>query len=912
MNKFFTLTIFLLLINVNLFSQSGDYYYSHYSPENEHIENENFAILQDNNGQMFFANSKGLLKFDGKFWTLIQTPSTVLSLEKDPTKGKIYIGCLDDFGSLEINNTGQEFYKSFYNAGETYLSFSKIILLNNNVYFKGDGCLFEYSTEKQKITQTWKSDSKLKIDFAFKNQNKLYINDKNQGVFVLRDNKFNAFPSILAPNEKIVFCTNGYIGTTENKLYYFNGQDFQILKTEADNYLSKSVINDGLIVDDYTLAISTNKGGCIFINTKTYKTTYIFNYFNGLPDDEVFAIAKDFQNGVWIAHEYGFTRIDLKIPFRNYSNYLGLEGHIEAAVRYNNALYVATSEGVYYLSEIKNSSEVMALIKKSNNLKDEKSENKEGKLNVFFRKQKQKFEKIKSIFKFGKRKKEPEAEQEEVSKEKAKTVAKSKSPSKPKQETKAVSSNENITIQSIKFSFKKIKGIDAKCRQLLLNNNQLLVASNNGIFQIDKEIATKISGEPISYLYLSNDKQSLYASTELNAILKFSLIDNKWKLTNSIFDFIEEVYKITEDDQKNIWLSSHNAVYQILANDLSTLLIKDTIKIKNPFSDEINLINYKSKIYIVVSNIIYSYDITTKKLIQQNDTSLMSSKFERMIQSENNKIWYYTDKTWKYFSEKISNNRNFAFLSIIKDVQDIFIDENNKYCLIITKNNQLYSFDISNQNLDIPTSNLFLRSVNDDQGNYLSIQSFEIDEDKSFLTFHFINAEYLDNSSLEYQYILVGKMDEWSDWSYENRIPFSSLTNGNYELKVRTRNALNQINESQSIQFVVNPPYWQQWWFYLIEMLFFGTLLGVSIWINRVDHSNPWISRVLTFITIVFFIEFLDTIIASYIKVGNSPVLSFIVQVCIALAILPFERVLSSLIEDQSKLDIKKIAKLKK
>ena len=88
-------------------------------------------------------------------------------------------------------------------------------------------------------------------------------------------------------------------------------------------------------------------------------------------------------------------------------------------------------------------------------------------------------------------------------------------------------------------------------------------------------------------------------------------------------------------------------------------------------------------------------------------------------------------------------------------------------------------------------------------------------------------------------------------------------------------------------------------------MVFFGTLLGVSIWLNRVDHSNPWISRVLTFITIVFFIEFLDTIIASYVKIGDSPVASFIIQVCIALAILPFERVLSSLIKDKNSLNIK-------
>ena len=93
------------------------------------------------------------------------------------------------------------------------------------------------------------------------------------------------------------------------------------------------------------------------------KVRFTINNQNGLPDDEIFAIGSDKSGGLWLSHQYGLTRADLNLPVGNFSIYPGLKGNLTTSLRHNNELYVATSEGVFYLTEVKNYSEVEILIK---------------------------------------------------------------------------------------------------------------------------------------------------------------------------------------------------------------------------------------------------------------------------------------------------------------------------------------------------------------------------------------------------------------------------------------------------------------------------------------------------------------------------------------------------------------------
>ena len=62
---------------------------------------ENYCVVQDQRGVMYFGNSNGVLEYDGTNWNFIKTvPGTyVRSMAIDST-GTIYVGTYMDFGYL--------------------------------------------------------------------------------------------------------------------------------------------------------------------------------------------------------------------------------------------------------------------------------------------------------------------------------------------------------------------------------------------------------------------------------------------------------------------------------------------------------------------------------------------------------------------------------------------------------------------------------------------------------------------------------------------------------------------------------------------------------------------------------------------------------------------------------------------
>jgi len=63
----------------------------------------------------------------------------------------------------------------------------------------------------------------------------------------------------------------------------------------------------------------------------------------------MYAILCDRNRGVWIAHDYGFTRIAPYLPFRSYNHYPGLEGSLLCAHSFGGQLYVGTTLGLFAL-----------------------------------------------------------------------------------------------------------------------------------------------------------------------------------------------------------------------------------------------------------------------------------------------------------------------------------------------------------------------------------------------------------------------------------------------------------------------------------------------------------------------------------------------------------------------------------
>jgi hypothetical protein len=127
---------------------------------------------------------------------------------------------------------------------------------------------------------------------------------------------------------------------------------------------------------------------------------------------------------------------------------------------------------------------------------------------------------------------------------------------------------------------------------------------------------------------------------------------------------------------------------------------------------------------------------------------------------------------------------------------------------------------------------------------------------------------------------------QWSEWSTSyNIIPFPYLPTGEYKLFVQAKDIFGRINELDPVKVEVVPPYWKQTWFFAAEFSVFVFLVLLSF---RLSYRFIFISRILSLLSIIIFIEFIQTIAGSTIS-KSTPALDFLIQVAIAFMILPIE-----------------------
>ena len=82
--------VFLFLFVYALKAQEGAPLLTNFKESSE-IENQNWAICQDDKNVMLFANRRGILTFDGQNWNSIPIPAIPYSLKYNAQERKVYV-----------------------------------------------------------------------------------------------------------------------------------------------------------------------------------------------------------------------------------------------------------------------------------------------------------------------------------------------------------------------------------------------------------------------------------------------------------------------------------------------------------------------------------------------------------------------------------------------------------------------------------------------------------------------------------------------------------------------------------------------------------------------------------------------------------------------------------------------------
>lgn len=101
--------------------------------------------------------------------------------------------------------------------------------------------------------------------------------------------------------------------------------------------------------------------------------------------------------------------------------------------------------------------------------------------------------------------------------------------------------------------------------------------------------------------------------------------------------------------------------------------------------------------------------------------------------------------------------------------------------------------------------------------------------DDNRLRFEFAAPSFIPRETLQYQTLLKGQDEDWSDWRPEATERRANLWEGEYQLRVRARDALGQLSDEAVFSFEVLPPWYRTVWAYVAYFAGFLLLAVVAL-----------------------------------------------------------------------------------
>lgn len=312
---------------------------------------QNWNIDQDKNGNLYFANTNGLLQFDGSTWRKYTLPFSrdVRCVKIDPS-GKIYIGGYSEFGYFKANEKGKLEYVSLskmVNKQKIIDFIWKIHLFKNEVVFQSFARIYVYKNNKLKIV-----DAPKRFQFSFQVKNHLYLQDMSAGVVEYKNGKLYPVEGTKIFNTTEIWAmfpmaNNKLLIATLNKgLYVFDNNKVSPWNAEANTFIKKNSSLGGIAIKDKFIVFNSVLNGIIICDTNGKIIQHI-NHKKGLQNNTVLTSFLDKKNNLWLGLDNGITFINENSPF----TYFGFSYDIStvyASVVHKGNLYVATNQGVFY------------------------------------------------------------------------------------------------------------------------------------------------------------------------------------------------------------------------------------------------------------------------------------------------------------------------------------------------------------------------------------------------------------------------------------------------------------------------------------------------------------------------------------------------------------------------------------
>ena len=314
---------------------------------------KNWGLSVNERGELYVANNKGLLHFNGEQWVLYELPNKTTIRSVASIGNRIYTGSYEEFGFWENNQVGQLEYTSLTHLiKDTEFSseeFWQILSYRDEVIFRSFSKIYSYKENSIHVL-----NPKFFITNLTEYDNKLVVAGNHMGLFSIQNDSLIPFEDqslLVGKNVIDMVPYNGglLIGTKLNGCYLLKNGRLSAWEDTLNLELKTHQLNKILSLKSGNMAFGTIKNGIYFYNGHT-KSHQKLNRQLGLQNNTVLSMIR-FEDQLWVGLDNGLDRIHLNNPLTYYTDYSGVVGTVYDLAIHEGILYLGSNTGIYYFED---------------------------------------------------------------------------------------------------------------------------------------------------------------------------------------------------------------------------------------------------------------------------------------------------------------------------------------------------------------------------------------------------------------------------------------------------------------------------------------------------------------------------------------------------------------------------------
>lgn len=312
---------------------------------------KNWDVSVNGNGELFVANNKGLLYFNGEQWTLNKLPNNTIIRSVESIGDRVYTGSYEEFGYWVKNEIGGLEYTSLTHLikDHTFTSeeFWEIFPSNDHkVLFRSFSAIYSYDGQNIDVVDP----PNVVSDFVEFN-NKLIVAAGSSGLFELKGKELTPLPDqdlLLGKTitDMLVFKGNLMVGTKLSGCFLFDGKNLRPWSAQINEELKEHQLNKMSLLGSDRLGFGTIKNGMYLYNSFT-RAYQILNRESGLQNNTVLSTLL-YNDQLWLGLDNGIARVKLNNPISYYTDHTGTLGMVYDIASYKGKLYLGSNTGVFY------------------------------------------------------------------------------------------------------------------------------------------------------------------------------------------------------------------------------------------------------------------------------------------------------------------------------------------------------------------------------------------------------------------------------------------------------------------------------------------------------------------------------------------------------------------------------------